>query len=102
MDRRGVGPHGERSHRVVPGVGERSEVGHGATLLDLVADMPLEPLREVGEGDEAVPMIRNALRFSATPAQYSTPAPALGADSDTVRAWLRDGSPVGAHEAKDA
>jgi crotonobetainyl-CoA:carnitine CoA-transferase CaiB-like acyl-CoA transferase len=40
-------------------------------------------------------MIRNAIRFSATPAQYSTPAPALGADSAAVRAWLRDGAREG-------
>ena len=64
----------------------------------LAEKLGLDPVVQVGEGDQAVPMIRNALRFSETPAQYSTPAPALGADSAAVRAWLRDGS----HEKKDA
>ncbi|GAA3563926.1 CaiB/BaiF CoA-transferase family protein [Microlunatus spumicola] len=68
----------------------------------LAERLGLDPVVQVGEGEEAVPMIRNALRFSATPAQYSTPAPALGADSDAVRAWLRDGSPAGAPDGKDA
>ena len=59
----------------------------------LAERLGLDPVVQVGEGEEAVPMIRNAIRFSATPAQYSTPAPALGADSDQVRAWLRDARP---------
>ncbi|SER04168.1 CaiB/BaiF CoA transferase family protein [Microlunatus flavus] len=59
----------------------------------LAERLGLDPVVQVGEGEDAVPMIRNAIRFSATPAQYSTPAPALGADSDQVRAWLRDGRP---------
>ena len=44
----------------------------------LAERLGLDPVVQVGEGDDAVPMIRNALRFSETPAQYSTPAPALG------------------------
>jgi crotonobetainyl-CoA:carnitine CoA-transferase CaiB-like acyl-CoA transferase len=61
----------------------------------LAERLGLDPVVQVGDGAEAVPMIRNAIRFSATPAQYSTPAPALGADSAAVRAWLRDGAREG-------
>ena len=50
----GVHPDDGRPDGVVPGVGERCEVGHGAALLDLVAGMRREALRQVGEGDEEV------------------------------------------------
>jgi crotonobetainyl-CoA:carnitine CoA-transferase CaiB-like acyl-CoA transferase len=39
-------------------------------------------------------MIRNPITFSATPARYELPPPALGQDNDTVRAWLSQ--PLGA------
>jgi crotonobetainyl-CoA:carnitine CoA-transferase CaiB-like acyl-CoA transferase len=39
-----------------------------------------------------VPMIRNPITFSRTPPRYKLPPPALGQDSDQVRAWLRDDS----------
>jgi crotonobetainyl-CoA:carnitine CoA-transferase CaiB-like acyl-CoA transferase len=39
-----------------------------------------------------VPMIRNPITFSRTPPRYRLPPPALGQDSDQVRAWLRDPS----------
>ncbi|TXR57307.1 CaiB/BaiF CoA transferase family protein [Quadrisphaera setariae] len=54
----------------------------------LAEQLGLEPVVHVGEGDAAVPVVRNPIRFSATPATYRTPPPSLGADDDAVRAWL--------------
>jgi crotonobetainyl-CoA:carnitine CoA-transferase CaiB-like acyl-CoA transferase len=48
----------------------------------------LDPVVEVGAGDEAVPMIRNPMAFSMTPPHYELPPPALGQDDDVIRAWL--------------
>ncbi|HEY0238095.1 MAG TPA: CoA transferase [Friedmanniella sp.] len=73
----------------------------------LAERLGLDPVVQVGSGADAVPMIRNAIRFSKTPAQYSTPPPTLGADSAAVRDWLRQGARAagapaeGAHEGGD-
>ena len=68
----------------------------------LAERLGLDPVVQVGEGDAAVPMIRNALRFSRDPRPVLAPRRrALGADSDAVRAWLRNGSRPGARR-KDA
>ena len=93
MDRRGVGPHGERSHRVVPGVGERSEVGHGATLLDLVAGMPLEALREVCEGDEELALADVGQLGEARRRAAIHPC-GLGVADDPAQAGVRELGPA--------
>ena len=49
----------------------------------------LEPVVEVGDGDAAVPSIRNPITFSATPADYRYPPPALDEHAEELRAWLR-------------
>lgn len=54
----------------------------------LAEKLGLRPVVAVGEGDAAIPMIRNAIDFSRTPARYLSPAPALGANNDELRAWL--------------
>lgn len=54
----------------------------------LAEKLGLDPVVHVGDGDAAIPMIRNAISFSLTPAQYISPAPRLGADNDSIRAWL--------------
>ncbi|MCU1481006.1 MAG: carnitine dehydratase [Subtercola sp.] len=54
----------------------------------LAKRLGLDPVVTVGEGADAVPMIRNPIRFSLTPPRYDTPPPALGEHSDDVRAWL--------------
>jgi crotonobetainyl-CoA:carnitine CoA-transferase CaiB-like acyl-CoA transferase len=51
-------------------------------------EVGLDPVVGVGSGDEAVPMIRNPITFSATPARYVLPPPALGQDNEAIRAWL--------------
>lgn len=55
----------------------------------LAQELGLDPVVQVGEGDDTVPMIRNAITFSLTPARYVSAAPSLGADNDSIRAWLR-------------
>ncbi len=56
--------------------------------VDFARKVGLDPVVEVGTGDDAVPMIRNPITFSATPARYELPPPALGQDSEVIRAWL--------------
>ena len=47
------------------------------------------PVILLGDGDAAVPSIRNPISFSATPADYRYPLPALDEHADELRAWLR-------------
>lgn len=54
----------------------------------LATKLGLDPVVQVGQGDTAIPMVRNAIDFSLTPAQYISPAPTLGQDDAEVRAWL--------------
>lgn len=61
----------------------------------LAERMGLRPVVNVGTGERAVPMIRNPIDFSRTPASYVSAPPALGADSDRVRAWLKSSAGVG-------
>jgi crotonobetainyl-CoA:carnitine CoA-transferase CaiB-like acyl-CoA transferase len=56
----------------------------------LAERLGLDPVVTVGEGDRAVPMIRNAISFSRTKAQYRLPPPTLGEHADELRAWLAD------------
>ena len=72
--------------------------------VSFAREVGLDPVVEVGSGESAVPMIRNPITFSATPPRYELPPPALGQDSETIRAWLSqpsspsdalaDGAPV--------
>lgn len=56
--------------------------------VHLAQRLGLDPVVEVGEGARAVPMIRNPITFSRTPASYTLPPPTLGQDNDLIRAWL--------------
>jgi crotonobetainyl-CoA:carnitine CoA-transferase CaiB-like acyl-CoA transferase len=58
--------------------------------VNFARDLGLDPVVEVGADDNAVPMIRNPMTFSATPARYELPPPALGQDNEAVRAWLAE------------
>lgn len=63
------------------------------TVNDGVAfatELGLDPVVDVGEGDDAVPSVRNPITFSATPARYDLPPPALDEQGDEIRAWLSD------------
>jgi crotonobetainyl-CoA:carnitine CoA-transferase CaiB-like acyl-CoA transferase len=60
-------------------------VDEGVAFAD---ELGLEPVVTVGEGERAVPTVRNPVRFSATPAGYDLPPPALDEHGAQVRAWL--------------
>ncbi len=53
-------------------------------------EIGLDPVVTVGEGDQAVPTVRNPITFSATPARYVLPPPRLGEHDAEIRAWLTD------------
>jgi len=51
-------------------------------------EIGLEPVVVVGEGDAAVPSVRNPITFSDTPADYRLPPPALDEHGAEIRRWL--------------
>jgi crotonobetainyl-CoA:carnitine CoA-transferase CaiB-like acyl-CoA transferase len=51
-------------------------------------EIGLNPVVEVGTGDDAVPMIRHPISFSLTPPRHNLPPPTLGQDTEQIRAWL--------------
>jgi crotonobetainyl-CoA:carnitine CoA-transferase CaiB-like acyl-CoA transferase len=51
-------------------------------------EIGLEPVVLAGQGDAAMPTIRNPLRFSATPPRYKLPPPGLDEHGEEIRAWL--------------
>ncbi len=56
--------------------------------VELARELGLDPIVNVGAGDDAVPMIRHPISFSLTPPRHVLPPPALGQDSEQIRAWL--------------
>ncbi len=54
----------------------------------LARELGLDPVVEVGSGEDAVPMIHHPISFSLTPPRHTLPPPALGQDSEQIRAWL--------------
>jgi len=53
----------------------------------------------VGEGDEAIPSVRHPITFSATPARYRRPPPALDQHGAEIRRWLTgSGAKMGPNE----
>jgi crotonobetainyl-CoA:carnitine CoA-transferase CaiB-like acyl-CoA transferase len=66
--------------------GPINTVGEG---VEYAAKLGLRPVVEVGHGDAAVKGVRHPLDFSDAAARYDRPPPALDADGETVRAWLR-------------
>ena len=66
--------------------------------VEYAASLGLEPVVQVGPGDDAVPGVRHPVDFSATPPRYDLPPPRLGEHTEEVRAWLRESSPARAGE----
>ncbi|MBO0748713.1 MAG: hypothetical protein J2O47_10185, partial [Acidimicrobiaceae bacterium] len=60
--------------------------------VELAASLGLDPV--VLSGD--VPVVRNPLRFSATPVRYDLAPPELDEHGDEIRAWL--GVPKKGHD----
>ncbi|HSE56000.1 MAG TPA: CoA transferase, partial [Nocardioidaceae bacterium] len=56
--------------------------------VDFATSLGLEPVVTVGEGEDAVPSVRNAIRFSSTPARYTLPPPKLDEHGAELRDWL--------------
>ena len=68
----------------------------------LAQELGLDPVVEVGAGDDAMPMIRHPISFSLTPPRHTLPPPALGQDSEQIRAWLSQNSRGDPEELKPA
>jgi crotonobetainyl-CoA:carnitine CoA-transferase CaiB-like acyl-CoA transferase len=69
-------------------------------------ELGLDPVVEVGVEDAAVPSVRNPITFSATPARYQLPPPALDEHGAELRRWLstprdRAGDEAGTARATD-
>lgn len=61
--------------------------------VTLARELGLNPVVEVGTGDQAVPMIRHPVSFSLTPPRHTLPPPMLGQDNEQIRAWLSQTAP---------
>jgi crotonobetainyl-CoA:carnitine CoA-transferase CaiB-like acyl-CoA transferase len=72
------------SARGVP-CGPINTVGDGIEFAERIG---LEPRVTLGDGDDAVDLVRNPIRFSAAAPQYTLPPPTLGQHTDEIRAWL--------------
>lgn len=53
----------------------------------------LEPIVQVGQGEDTVPLIKHPVAYSRTPATYAKKPPALGADQQSVLDWLKTTAP---------
>jgi crotonobetainyl-CoA:carnitine CoA-transferase CaiB-like acyl-CoA transferase len=62
--------------------------------ITFAREIGLDPIVEVGVGDNAVPLIRHPIIFSLTPPRHTLPPPTLGQDNEQIRAWLRQNSDI--------
>lgn len=62
--------------------------------VEYATKLGLEPVIQVGQGDDAVPSVRHPLSFSETPTRYELPPPRLGEHTEQVRAWLAETTPT--------
>jgi crotonobetainyl-CoA:carnitine CoA-transferase CaiB-like acyl-CoA transferase len=65
--------------------GPINSVAEGVAFAE---ELGLDPVVSVGEGEAAVPSIRNPLTFSVTPTHYVLPPPGLDEHGSEIRAWL--------------
>ncbi len=65
--------------------GPINTIDQGVAFADEVG---LDPVVVVGKGDEAIPSVRHPITFSATPASYRRPPPALDQHGAEIRRWL--------------
>ena len=56
--------------------------------IEFAREIGLNPVVQVGEGEDAVPGIRHPITFSLTPPRHRLPPPTLGQDNEQIRAWL--------------
>lgn len=65
--------------------GPINTVDGGVAVAD---ELGLDPVVRVGEGADAVPMIRNPIGFSTTPSNHRLPPPDLDEHGAEIRRWL--------------
>ena len=53
-------------------------------------EIGLDPVVNVGDGETAVPSVRNPITFSTTPPDYRLPPPTLDEHGDGIRRWLAE------------
>jgi crotonobetainyl-CoA:carnitine CoA-transferase CaiB-like acyl-CoA transferase len=58
--------------------------------FELAKDLGLQPVVQVGEGADSVPVVRSPITFSSTPAQYYAKPPTLGEHGELIREWLKE------------
>jgi crotonobetainyl-CoA:carnitine CoA-transferase CaiB-like acyl-CoA transferase len=68
----------------LPG-GPVNTVPEGVAFADSIG---LDPVVEVGDGEGAIPAVRNPITFSDTPASYRHAPPTLDEHGEEIRAWL--------------
>ena len=56
--------------------------------VEFATEIGLEPVVTAGQGEKARPAVRHPVTFSATPASYPLPPPALDEHGDQIRGWL--------------
>ncbi|MBT8161806.1 MULTISPECIES: CaiB/BaiF CoA-transferase family protein [Arthrobacter] len=61
--------------------------------IEFAQRLGLEPVVEVGSGDQSIPGIRNPITFSETPASYDLVPPGIDADRADIVQWLRSTKP---------
>jgi crotonobetainyl-CoA:carnitine CoA-transferase CaiB-like acyl-CoA transferase len=57
--------------------------------VDFARSIGLDPVVEVGEGEHAIPSVRNPITFSDTPPTYRYAPPSLDEHGGELRDWLR-------------
>jgi crotonobetainyl-CoA:carnitine CoA-transferase CaiB-like acyl-CoA transferase len=59
-------------------------------------ELGMEPVVRAGQGEAAMPGVRNPITFSETPPRYDRPPPSLDEHGDEIRRWLSQpaGAPV--------
>lgn len=60
----------------------------------LARELGLDPVVEIGSGEQTISTIRHPISFSLTPPRHTLPPPALGQDSEQIRAWLSQPAPT--------
>jgi crotonobetainyl-CoA:carnitine CoA-transferase CaiB-like acyl-CoA transferase len=65
--------------------GPINSIGQG---VEYAKELGLNPVVTAGEGERAVPVVRNPISFSATPPRYDLAPPELGEHTEQIRAWL--------------
>src|SRR5207237_6899289 len=68
--------------------------------ITFAREIGLNPVVEVGTGDDAVSLIRHPISFSLTPPRHQLPPPALGQDNELIRAWLSQTTGIDSEEFK--